>query len=133
MSFDRRYIVLWMVLVMVLAPVVQADSSCDFRFSNYARAVQLHDMGDYDKAIQHYHCALENDPDNAIIPVLIANVYEDIASASSAWSADSACDFSFSNYARAVQLHDMGENDKAMRHYDCALENDPDDAIIPVF
>ena len=88
MSLGHRYIVLWMVLVMVLAPVVQADSSCDFSFSNYAHAVQLHDMGDYDKALQHYHCALENDPDNAIIPVLIANVYEDIASASSAWSAD---------------------------------------------
>ncbi len=88
MSFDRRYIVLWMVLVMALAPVVQADSSCDFSFSNYARAVQLHDMGDYDKALQHYHCALENDPDDEIIPVLIANVYEDIASASSAWSAE---------------------------------------------
>ena len=132
MSLGHRYIVLWMVLVMVLAPVAQADSSCDFSFSNYARAVQLHDMGDYDKALQHYHCALENDPDNAIIPVLIANVYEDIASASSAWSADSACDFSFSNYARAVQLHDMGDYDKALQHYHCALENDPDDEIIPI-
>ncbi len=48
MCLGHRYIVLWIVLVMVLAPVVQADSSCDFGFSNYVRAVQLHDMGDYE-------------------------------------------------------------------------------------
>ena len=63
-----------------------ADSDCDFSYSNYARAVQLHDAGDYNRALYHYDCALQNDPDNTIIPLLIANVYEDIDNAGTAWS-----------------------------------------------
>lgn len=73
-------------LVLAIAPLALASSDCDFSYSNYARAVQLHDMGDYDAALRHYNCALEEDPDDAVIPLLIANVHEDIANASRAWS-----------------------------------------------
>ena len=65
-------------LILVVCPLAQASSDCDFSFSNYARAVQLHDMGDYDAALRYYQCALEDDPDDAIIPILIANLHEDI-------------------------------------------------------
>ncbi|MCY4071643.1 MAG: hypothetical protein OXG60_10090 [Chloroflexi bacterium] len=73
-------------LILAVAPLALASSDCDFSYSNYARAVQLHDMGDYDAALRHYHCALEEDPDDAVIPLLIANVHEDIANADRAWS-----------------------------------------------
>ena len=53
------------------APLAISQSDCDFSYSNYARAVQLHDMGDYTRALRHYDCALLEDPDSAIIPELI--------------------------------------------------------------
>lgn len=74
------------IVMLAAASLVQASSDCDFSYSNYARAVQLHDMGDYDAALRHYDCALAEDPDDAVIPRLIANVYADIAHASRAWS-----------------------------------------------
>ena len=77
-------------LILVLCPLSGASADCDFSYSNYARAVQLHDMGDYDAALRHYHCALEEDPDDAVIPLLIANVHEDIAHAGSAWSSSAS-------------------------------------------
>ena len=77
-------------LFLALCPLVGASSDCDFSYSNYARAVQLHDMGDYDAAWRHYRCALEADPEDAVIPLLIANLHEDIATAGSAWSSDAA-------------------------------------------
>ena len=73
-------------LIFAISPLALASSDCDFSYSNYARAVQLHDMGDYDAALRHYNCALEEDPDDAVIPLLIANVHEDIANAGRAWS-----------------------------------------------
>ncbi len=73
-------------LILAICPLALASSDCDFSYSNYARAVQLHDMGDYDVALRHYNCALEEDPDDAVIPLLIANVHEDIANAGRAWS-----------------------------------------------
>ena len=69
------------MLLTSVAPAAVAQSECDFSISNYARAVQLHDMGDYGRALQHYDCALLEDPDDPVIPILIDNVYEDIASA----------------------------------------------------
>ena len=77
-------------LILVVCPLAQASSDCDFSYSNYARAVQLHDMGDYDAALRYYQCALENDPDDAIIPILIANLYEDIDNSGKAWALDTA-------------------------------------------
>ncbi|MCY4020125.1 MAG: hypothetical protein OXG39_12030 [Chloroflexi bacterium] len=73
-------------LILAICPLAVASSDCDFSYSNYARAVQLHDMGDYDAALRHYHCALEEDLDDAVIPLLIANLHEDIANAGRAWS-----------------------------------------------
>ncbi len=77
-------------LILVVCPLAQASSDCDFSYSNYARAVQLHDMGDYDAALRYYQCALEKDPDDAIIPILIANLYEDIDNSGKAWALDTA-------------------------------------------
>ena len=77
-------------LILVVCPLAQASSDCDFSYSNYARAVQLHDMGDYDAALRYYQCALEDDPDDAIIPILIANLYEDIDNSGKAWALDTA-------------------------------------------
>ena len=89
---SKRMQAISMVLLFILAmcPLAQASSDCDFGYSNYARAVQLHDMGDYDAALRHYGCALQEDPDDAVIPLLIANLHEDIAHASRAWSAVSS-------------------------------------------
>lgn len=74
------------IVMLAAASLAQASTDCDFSYSNYARAVQLHDMGDYAAALRHYDCALAEDPDDAVIPRLIANVYDDIAHASRAWS-----------------------------------------------
>ena len=84
----RRIQVSILIVFLILAscPLAGASANCDFSYSNYARAVQLHDMGDYDAALRHYHCALEEDPHDAMIPLLIANLNEDIANAGSAWS-----------------------------------------------
>ena len=84
----RRFLLVFSVFFIVIAalPAVVAQAECDFSFSNYARAVQLHDMGDYDRALRHYHCALRENPDDAIIPILIEQVHEDIANAKLAWS-----------------------------------------------
>ena len=90
MAARGRYLLIALVLFLFVGQLAMADSVCDFSYSNYARAVQLHDMGDYDAALRHYKCALEADPDNGIIEILIDNVHEDIANMGSAWSADSA-------------------------------------------
>ena len=79
---------LMIVLFLIICPLAQAGSDCDSTESDYARAVQLHDMGDYDEALRHYQCALEEDPDNETLPILIANLHEDIENAGKAWLAD---------------------------------------------
>ena len=88
----KRYLLLALCLVLVVsaAPVALADADCDAIDSHYARAVQLHDMGDYGPALRHYNCALAEDPDNPTIPILIENLREDIVSMPTAWSADAS-------------------------------------------
>ena len=81
-------ILLSLILILSVAPLALADADCAANISHYARAVQLHDMGDYTRALRHYNCALADDPDHAIIPVLIENLREDIVSAPTAWSAE---------------------------------------------
>lgn len=90
MAARGRYLLITLVVFLFVGQLAMADSICDFSYSNYARAAQLHDMGDYESALHHYKCALEADPDNGIIEILIDNVHEDIAHADSAWSADPA-------------------------------------------
>ena len=108
-----------------------AQADCDFSFSNYARAVQLHDMGDYARALQHYRCALLEDPDDAIIPLLIANVHQDIADAPSAWSrAESAasapvCDPAIDHARRGAEAQAAGDDNRAWIHLQCVLLADP--------
>ena len=119
------------ILVISAAPAALTNSDCDFGDSHYARAVQLHDMGDYDRALQLYDCALQEDPDNAIIPVLIENVHEDIASAASAWSRrsdvepDLVCDPALDHARLGAEAYEGGERDIAMIHLQCALLDDP--------
>jgi len=44
--------------------------------------------------------------------------------------AESDCDYSYSNHARAAQLHAMGDISGALPYYECALQNDPDNEIL---
>ena len=129
----RRFLLLTFVFFFVTAalPLAVAQEECDFSFSNYARAVQLHDMGDYGRALQAYDCALREDPDNAIIPILIENVHEDIASAASAWSRDRdaasvvACDPALDYAMLGGEAHEAGDDDLALIHLHCVLLGDP--------
>lgn len=129
----RRFLLLTFVFFIVAAalPAVGAQADCDFSFSNYARAVQLHDMGDYDRALQHYHCALQEDPDDAVIPLLIANVHKDIANAASAWSRDrdaaiaAACDPAQDHALLGAEAHVAGDDNLALIHLHCVLLGDP--------
>lgn len=120
-----------LVLVIVALPFSLAQADCDFSYSNYARAVQLHDMGDYVRALRHYHCAQLEDPDEAIIPILIDNVYEDIANAPYAWSrpesatSATACDPAFDHVQMGAEAHDAGDVNLALIHLHCALLADP--------
>ncbi len=93
----KRTLALILVLLLLFSavPLALAESpqyECDPSASHYARAVQLHDMGDYDRALRHYHCALQGDPDNTIIPQLIENVHEDIANVAQARSSAAQTD-----------------------------------------
>ena len=119
------------IIVIALLPVSLAQADCDFSYSNYARAVQLHDMGDYARALKHYHCALLEDPDDAIIPLLIENVYEDIADAPTAWSrpvsgsSATACDPAQDHAQLGGEAHEAGDHVWAQIHLQCVLLADP--------
>ena len=84
----KRFMLLtiFIVLLASAAPSVMSQADCNFSYSNYARAVQLHDMGDYTRALRHYDCALLEDPDSEIIPKMIETLHKDSVEASSAWS-----------------------------------------------
>ncbi len=116
-------------MLTVLAPASSAQSECDFSISNYARAVQLHDMGDYGRALAHYDCALLEDPDDRVIPILIENVYEDIASAGSAWESPGQplCEPARDHGALGATAFERGDGDRAQAHLHCALLADPAD------
>ena len=127
----------WLTLVLLLfvsaAPIALANSECDDGYSHYARGVQLHDMGDYNRALRHYECALERDPDNAIIPLLIANLHEDVANSPLAWSrdvnslADLVCDRELNQTFLGKEAYLRGETDRALIHLQCALTHDAQD------
>ena len=125
-------IALIMSLLALAAPFAHSQSDCDYSDSHYARAVQLHDMGDYTRALRHYDCALAEDPDNEILPVLIANLNEDIASASSAWSVQEApapqrvCQPELDHEALGAAALDGGDAAQGMLHLKCALALDGD-------
>ncbi len=129
----RRFLFFALLFLLIVSalPFAQAQTDCDFEFSNYARAVQLHDMGDYARALAHYRCAQLEDPDDAIIPLLIENVYEDIASAPSAWSrsesADlaTACNPAQDHALLGREAHETGLEILAQIHLHCALLQDP--------
>lgn len=129
----RRFLLLTFVFFIVIAAMTAAvaQAECDFSFSNYARAVQLHDMGDYVRALQHYHCALQEDPDDALIPLLIENVHEDIANAPAVWSREldstiaAACDPAQDHALLGIEAHESGDDNLALMHLHCALLGDP--------
>ena len=119
-----------LALVIAGLPMALAQADCDFSYSNYARAVQLHDMGDYPRALRHYDCALLEDPDDAIIPLLIEQVHDDIANAASAWSrqdqeANEACDPALDHMRLGAAAHDAGDDLRAQSHLQCAILEDP--------
>ena len=125
------FLTLMCFLFIAVLPISVAQADCDFSYSNYARAVQLHDMGDYGRALQHYHCAQLEDPDNDIIPILIENVHEDIANAPSAWARPeravraTACDPAIDHAQLGADAHDAGEDSLALFHLHCVLLADP--------
>jgi len=129
----RRFLFFALLFPLIFSalPFAQAQTDCDFSFSNYARAVQLHDMGDFARALAHYRCAQLEDPDDAIIPLLIENVYEDIASASSAWSRvdgpanATACDPAQDHAQLGAEAHEAGNEIRAQIHLHCALLQEP--------
>ncbi|MCY3831633.1 MAG: hypothetical protein OXG85_01375 [Chloroflexi bacterium] len=131
----QRFIGLTLVLLLLIgaASFVWSQSECDFSTSNYARAVQLHDMGDYDRALRHYECARQEDPDRSIIPLLIENAREDIAKAGSAWSGggekaqEPICSPDLDHLLLGKQAYDRGDSNRAEIHLGCILLADPTD------
>lgn len=129
----RRFLFLTLMCFLFIAvlPTSVAQADCDFSYANYARAAQLHDMGDYAGALPHYHCAQLEDPDDAIIPILIENVYEDIASAASGWTGAAnttrapACDPAIDHAQLGAEALDAGADDLALLHLHCVLLADP--------
>ncbi len=125
-------LILALVLLISAAPAALAGDDCDSRESNYARAVQLHEMADYARALRHYECALREDPDDAIIPILIQNVYEDIARGATAWSGgnaaapDGVCDPALDHAQIGADAYEDGDDVLADIHLQCALAQDPD-------
>ena len=120
--------IVFLLLASAVAPGL-AQSDCDFSISNYARAVQLHDMGDYGRALRHYDCALLEDPDDSIIPILIENLYEDIESASHAWDSPQQplCDPARNHGELGAAAFNRGDSSGAQTHLHCALLADPAD------
>lgn len=125
----RRLLFFNLMFLLFIAglPFSLAQADCDFSYSNYARAVQLQDMGDYVRALKHYHCAQLEDPDDAIIPILIESVYDDIATASTAWTRPdtakdaTACDSAIDHAQFGAQAHDAGDDSLALMHLHCVL------------
>lgn len=135
---NTRLMILLLVGILLFSamPTALSQSECDFSYSNYARAVQLHDMGDYERARHHYDCALAEDPDSQILPILIENLREDSASASAAWSANGAsqstplCLFKAVHLMLAEAALARGEQDQALIHLQCAGQADPLDITL---
>lgn len=129
----KRYsfLILALVLLISAAPAALAGGECDGRESHFARAAQLHDMGDYHRALRHYACALQEDPADAIIPILIENVYEDMAQSATAWSRGNEappnrlCDPARDHARIGVEAHEAGDDVLADIHLHCALAHDP--------
>lgn len=125
-------LILALVLLIGAASAALAGDDCDSRESNYARAVQLHEMGDYARALRHYECALREDPDDAIIPILIQNVYDDMARGATAWSGgnaaapDGVCDPALDHAQIGADAYEDGDDVLADIHLQCALAQDPD-------
>lgn len=131
----QRFLGLTLVLLLLIgaATLVWSQSECDFSASNYAQAVQLHDMGDYDRALRHYECARQEDPDSAIIPLLIENLREDIANAGKAWSGASQgaqepiCSPDLDHWQLAEDAYGRSDSDLALIHLHCILLGVPTD------
>jgi len=125
----RLLLTIVFLLLASAVPPGLAQSDCDFSISNYARAVQLHDMGDYGRALRHYDCALLEDPDDPSIPILIENVYEDIDSAGRAWDTPQQplCDPARNHGELGAAAFNRGDSSGAQTHLHCALLADPAD------
>ena len=129
----KRFTVLTLTLLLLggATALVWSQTDCDFSYSNYARAVQLHDMGDYSRALRHYECARLEDPDSAIIPLLIENLHQDSADSGSAWSGlgqsaqQPICSPDLDHRSVGEAAYSRGDNDQALIHLQCALLQEP--------
>ena len=132
------------VLMFSAIPFTMAESDCDFTYSNHARGAQLYAMGDLNRARHHYECALEQHPDSDILKLSIGNIYRDMGDIITAnryynqistddttvKRTNSSCDFSFSNQARGEQFFSMQSYTGALYHFQCALEQDPNNVTL---
>ena len=133
----KRILSLTVILFSLIGAgtLVWSQGDCDFSYSNYARAVQLHDMGDYDRALRHYKCAQQEDPESAIIPILIEKLREDSANAGRAWSSEAeassepVCNRDLGHQALGKDAYDRGDSNWALIHLHCALLRDPHDVM----
>lgn len=115
------------------APTTTVTSACETGFSHHARGAQMYSMGDLNRALQHYECALENDPERDVLLLSIGNIYRDMGDMTMAQAyydrsdlyADTACNFSGSYFAEATRLHDMNDFAQAIQAYHCALTQEP--------
>ncbi len=127
------FLTLALLLLGGASALVWSQTDCDFSYSNYARAVQLHDMGDYARALRHYECARLEDPDSAIIPLLIENLHQDSADSNSAWSGlrDSVqqqiCNPDLDHRRLGEAAYSRGDSDQALIQLQCVLLQEPTD------
>jgi tetratricopeptide (TPR) repeat protein len=141
-----KHIGLFLLFVMIFSaiPTTIADSNCDFTYSNYARAVQLHDMKDYTRALHHYECAIEHDPDNQILPQLIDDVHQDMGDLEITPTfyevsdpfgitlvSNATCDLISSDYFKiGMEQYTQGSLVTALAYFECALLDMPDDPTL---
>lgn len=137
---------LFLLFVMICSaiPTTIADSNCDFTYSNYARAVQLHDMKDYTRALHHYECAIEHDPDNQTLSQLIDDVYQDMGDLETTQTfyevsdafgitlvSNVTCNLTSSDYFElGMERYTQGNLVTALAYFECALLDMPDDPTL---
>lgn len=118
------------------APATTVASTCETGFSHYARGAQMYSMGDLNRALHHYDCALKNDPESDVLLLIIGNIYRDIGDDATAQTyynrsalyvntTETTCVSASSDLAEGSAMHDLGDLERATVYYHCALIQEP--------